>query len=88
MITLDKPTKLNGLILIQELEAVGLSVQNVVDDGKGSILLDLPESAKSAAQTVINNHKGEDTIDPKIAARKAIFEKLGLTEEEAVILLG
>lgn len=91
MLIFNKPVKLNGTRLINELKAVGLEVDSVVDNGSGSIYLELPDSDKSKAQKVVNDHKGEDIIDLKIAIKESAISKLaalGLTEEEAQLILG
>ena len=85
----NKPAQLNGVSLKDELAAVGIIVDEVVLDGSGNLVLDIAEKDKTKAEEVIADHKGEDTIDPKVAARASALAKLaalGLTESEIAAL--
>ena len=85
----NKPAQLNGVSLKDELAAVGIIVDEVVLDGSGNLVLDIAEKDKIKAEEVIADHKGEDTIDPKVAARASALAKLaalGLTESEIAAL--
>ena len=76
----DVPTQLNGEQLKQELNAE----QVYIDADKLVIDSDL---TKSEIQQVLSVHIPAPVID-KAAARQAILDRLGLTADEAAILLG
>ena len=85
----NKPAKLNGTTLKDELAAVGIIVNEVVLNGSGKLELQIADSDKTKAEQVIANHKGEDTIDPKVAARASALAKLaalGLSADEIAAL--
>ena len=85
----NKPTKLNGDTLTNELAAVGIVVTDVVLDGLGNLVLAIADKDKAKAEQVIANHKGEDTPDPKAAAKASALAKLaalGLTADEIAAL--
>jgi hypothetical protein len=85
----NKPAKLNGTRLTDELAAVGIIIDEVVLDGEGKLVLNIADNDKTKAEQVITNHKGEDIIDPKVAARASALAKLaalGLTESEIAAL--
>jgi hypothetical protein len=84
----NKPAQLNGVSLINELKAVGIIVDEVCVNGE-FLILEIADKDKSKAQQVINDHKGEDIIDPKIALRALALSKLaalGLTADEIASL--
>ena len=84
-----QPTKLNGARLTHELAAVGIIVELVMVDGSGNLVLDIADKDKAKAEQVIANHKGEDTLDPKAAARALALAKLaalGLSADEIAAL--
>ena len=85
----NKPAKLNGTTLKDELAAVGIIVNEVVLNGLGELELNIAEKDKAKAEQVITDHKGEDTIDPKVAARASALAKLaalGLSADEIAAL--
>ena len=85
----NKPAKLNGATLTNELAAVGIVINEVVLNGSGKLVLDIADNDKIKAEQVIANHKGEDTIDPKVAAKASALAKLaalGLSADEIAAL--
>ena len=85
----NKPAKLNGNRLTNELAAVGIIVNEVVLDGSGKLVLDIADKDKTKAQEVLADHKGEDTPDSKAAARASALAKLaalGLSADEIAAL--
>ena len=89
MIQFNKPEKLNGEQLLDELKNAGIKVVNYpLIDGEGNFWLDVEEADKEKTAKIVGEHIGEDTSKIKAAARQAILDRLGLTEEEAKILLG
>ena len=85
----DKPVKLNGTRLTDELAAVGIIVHEVVLNGSGKLELNIAEKDKAKADQVLADHKGEDIIDPNIAMKASALAKLaalGLTPDEIASL--
>lgn len=80
MITVEIPEKLNGEQLSKEL---GGAILWINEDGLHI------QSDKSATQikAIVANHKPIDFTAAKEAAKAALLEKLGITEEEAKLLL-
>lgn len=65
MISFDKPQKLDGAILIAELESAGIAVESnrlgvkcPTIDGAGVLWLPISEADKDAAALVVAAHKG------------------------------
>jgi len=97
MTTYPKPTNLNGAELIAELEAAGISINRVQDNGDETITLDT-DNAK--AKAIVAKHDGtviapELSIAQKLQSvglnldelKAALLERLGISEEEAKLLL-
>jgi predicted ATPase with chaperone activity len=90
MIKFDKPTNLNGAELLDELAAVGVIVNaktSPVIDGNGDFWLDIPLSEKTKAEPIVAAHNGTLIAPDLLAQRQAILDRLGLTAEEAKLLL-
>jgi len=90
MITFTKPAQLNGYQLIDELEAVGVKIKSgtrIIINAQGELLIDIADKDKLKAETIIANHVGIDVVIDNSAAKAALLEKLGITAEEAVLLL-
>lgn len=89
MIQFNKPEKLNGEQLLDELKNAGVKIVDYpLIDGEGNFWLDVKETDKEKTAEIVQKHIGEDTSKIKVAARQAILDRLGLTEDEAKILLG
>jgi len=95
MIKFTKPNQLNGTQLIAELKAIGVIVNEKTSpllDGNGEFWLDIESKDETKAKAIVDAHIGIDTAQAeataKAAQRQAILDRLGLTEEEARILLG
>ena len=76
MIQFDRPKNLNGAELLQELITAGINISedksSMLDNGEGSLLLDISDADKSAAATIVKNHNGtmiapEQSLDDKLA---------------------
>lgn len=85
------PTQLNGTQLREELRAAGVEIS----DGSGSIvvindemILDIADKDAAKAEKVVVAHVGIDQEDPAVAVKAALLERLGITAEEAALLLG
>ena len=90
MIKLNKPENLNGEELVQELLNAGIEVNTETSplvDGNNDLWLDIDVNDESKAIKIVANHNGT-TIVPNLAVkRQALLAKLGITEEEAKLLL-
>jgi hypothetical protein len=94
MIQFNKPVNLNGEELIVELESAGVSVipdeRNIKApfiDGSGNFWLDIAESDTTTATLIVAAHNGTTAAPDNSASKAALLEKLGITEEEAKLLL-
>ena len=87
MIQFNRPQNLNGAELIEELEAVGVVVNDLpIIDGNGNFWLDISENDAVKAAAVVQKHNGtivapEPTIEAKLAS-------VGLTIEGLKSALG
>ena len=91
MIKFNKPESLNGEQLIAELKAIGVIVNEKTSpliDGNGDFWLDIPSKDKSKAESIVQSHVGIDTTKEIAAQRQAILDRLGLTADEAKLILG
>ena len=88
MIEFNKPENLNGSELLLELKVGGIVVTSPPTiDGEGKFWLDLSESDKEKAMPIVAAHNGR-TIAPNTAAEKQqILDQLGITAEQAKLLL-
>ncbi len=88
MIKFDKPTNLNGAELIDELNVAGVNVKNRPLDDGFNLWLDINSKDEAKTKAIVDAHNGT-TIAPDLSAqRQAILDRLGLTAEEAQLLLG
>lgn len=91
MITFTRPQNLNGYELRQELRIAGVeisdSIQSVslLDD---NLFLEIQESDREKADQVVAAHNGTTIAPDKAAEKQAILDRLGLTADEAALLLG
>jgi hypothetical protein len=93
MIKFDKPAKLNGSELLDELNAGNVAITTPpLIDGNGDFFLDIAEKDKAKATAIVAAHEGTTELPDNsaaIAAQKAaLLAKLGITEDEARLLLG
>lgn len=89
MIQFDKPENLNGFELVAELEAKGIKViEPLVIDGNGDFWIDINEKDKTKAKTVVDAHNGTTNAPDLSVQRQNILDRLGLTADEASLLLG
>ena len=74
MIQFTKPTKLNGVELLAELNAAGVAItQSPMVDGAGNFWLDIAETDKAKATSIVAAHNGtivapEQSIEDKLAS--------------------
>jgi hypothetical protein len=91
MIKFDKPQNLNGAELIDELKAIGVIVNAETSpfiDGNGDFWLDIPTANKKKAEPIVAAHNGTVIAPDLLAQRQAILDRLGLTADEAKLILG
>ena len=82
-----KPEKTNGFQLKDELAKVGIVINDIWDDGDGFLSIEIDEKFESKALEVTAKHIGIDPVEKLNSQRSAILEKLGITAEEAKLLL-
>ena len=94
MIQFNIPENLNGKELVEELEAAGVDVipdeKNIkapVIKGDGTFWLNINLEDESKASPIVAAHNGTTIAPDNSAAKAALLEKLGITEEEARLLL-
>lgn len=89
MIKFNRPENINGTELIAELKAVGVKVNDFpLLDGNGDFWLDIAAKDEAKAAEIVAAHNGTIVAPDNSAARQAILDRLGLTAEEAQLLLG
>jgi len=89
MIQFTQPKSLNGAQLVEELETAGVAVTGRPSiDGDGVLWLNVPTKDKAKAETIVGAHVGIDQTPAIEAQRKALLERLGLTADEARLLIG
>jgi hypothetical protein len=83
-----KPANLNGEELINELNAAGVAIVKPPSlDGEGILWLEIKSDDKSKAKKVVAEHNGTTQAPDRSAEKAALLEKLGITSEEAALLL-
>ena len=88
MIQFTKPINLNGKELLVELNNANVTITNLpMIDGSGNFWLDIAESDVTTATSIVAAHNGTTVAPDNSAAKAALLEKLGITEEEARLLL-
>lgn len=92
MISFTKPQNLNGTELRDELNAGGVVIsyapESVSIDEDGALVLDIDSKDESKAQAIVSAHNGTTVAPDKTAEKSALLAKLGITKEEAQLLLG
>jgi hypothetical protein len=91
MIKFTKPAILNGSQLIQELKSENIDINEDTSpfiDGNGDFFLDIDVKDVAKATEIVAVHIGIDESVAKTTARQAILARLGITSEEAQLLLG
>ena len=88
MIQFTKPENLNGVELLAELKAGGVAISAwPLIDGAGDFRLDIPEADKAKAAPIVAAHNGTTIAPDNSAAKAALLAKLGITADEAKLLL-
>ena len=88
MIQFTKPINLNGTELLAELNAEGVSItESAMIDGEGNFWLDIAEADKAKATPIVAAHNGTVIAPDTSAAKAALLAKLGISADEAKLLL-
>lgn len=91
MIKFDKPNSLNGSQLCRELVAAGIKIDDPLDtcsiDEYGDFWLKIDKKDEVKAKPIVAAHVGVDEAAFKAAAKAELLIRLGITEEEAKLLL-
>ena len=87
MIEFNKPTNLNGKELLEELAAGGVIVTGRIEVELEILRLDITEADKAKAEKVVAQHNGTTLDVDRSAEKAALLERLGITAEEAALLL-
>jgi hypothetical protein len=91
MITFIKPENLNGTELRAELNAAGVVISNapesVTIDENGNLVLDIAEIDKDKATPVVDAHNGTTQAVDRTTEKQEILDQLGITAEQAKLLL-
>lgn len=85
MAQFTKPKKFNGQRLINELEAIGITITGRIRQIGDDVLEFTHDGDDIEIQKVLDVHKGEDIPSPRISAISKL-RALGLTEEEIAAL--
>ena len=91
MIKFNKPENLNGAELVAELKAKNIIVNEQTSpfvDGNGDFWLDIPSKDEAKAKPIVDAHNGTTVAPDRSVQRQAILDRLGLTADEAKLLLG
>jgi hypothetical protein len=89
MIKFNRPENLNGAELLAELNAGNVKItQPPLIDGAGDFWLDIDSKDQTKAKAIVDAHNGTLVAPDLSAKRQAIFDRLGITAEEAQLLLG
>ena len=88
MIQFTKPANLNGTELIEELAQANINIIGL-PMVEGEILkLNISEADAANAAVIVAAHNGTTVAPDNSAAKAALLDKLGITAEEAKLLLG
>ena len=88
MIKYNKPINLNGEELLAELNAGGVAItQPPFDDAQGNLWLDIAKTDEAKATPIVAAHNGTTVAPDTSAAKAALLARLGMTADEAKLLL-
>jgi len=85
MATFTKPENLNGAELKQELAAINIEVNSIQDNLDGTISFETDE--ETLAADIVSKHNGTIIAPDNSANKAALLSKLGITADEAKLLL-
>jgi hypothetical protein len=87
MIQFTKPINLNGAELVDELKAGGVSVTGWPKLDGDVFSLDIPDADKAKAAPIVAAHNGTIIPPDNSADKAALLTRLGITADEAKLLL-
>ena len=87
MIQFTKPANLNGTELIEELAQANINIIGLPMVENEILKLDISEADTANATAIVAAHNGTVIAPDLSAAKAALLAKLGITEEEAQLLL-
>lgn len=87
MIKFNKPDKLNGEQLRNELIAVGVIINSSPQVEGNDLYLDIVAKDETKAKKIVDNHIGVDIIKPELTFEEKL-ENLGLDLEDLKTALG
>jgi hypothetical protein len=89
MIKFDKPENLDGAELLNELNAAGVIITEppTIDENQ-DFWLNIASTNKIKTAAIVAAHKGTPVAPDNSAAKAAVLAKLGITADEAKLLLG
>jgi len=79
------PENINGTQLKAELIAAGITVGRIYIDENGKLNIDIKEADKAKTQKILAVHDGLTISVP--LTKSELLAKLGITEDEAKLLL-
>lgn len=89
MIKFIKPENLNGVELLAELNAGKVKItEPPLIDGNGDFWLDIASKDEAKAKAIVDAHNGTTIAPDFTTQRQAILDRLGLTADEAKLILG
>ena len=89
MIKFNRPTNLNGTELLNELNNGKVKITEPPTlDGNGDLWLNIDPKDQAKAKSIVDAHNGTVVAPDLTSTRQAIFDRLGLTADEAKLLLG
>ena len=87
MIEFTRPTNLNGKQLLEELTAGGVTVTGRPEVELEILRLNIKSGDKTKAEKIVSDHNGEIIIPDRSAEKNVLLQKLGITADEAKLLL-
>ena len=87
MIEFNKPTNLNGKELLEELASGGVAVTGRPEVELEILRLNIKPTDKAKAEEIVAAHNGNLIIPDRSAEKAALLERLGITADEAALLM-
>jgi hypothetical protein len=88
MFSHKKPKSLNGHQLKKELNDAGVEIENAsIGVEYDQLVFIITEGDEKTALEIVKKHEGIDGWNPNAVAKSAILDRLGLTDDEAKLLL-
>jgi hypothetical protein len=81
------PAQLNGVQLQKELKNAGVVLKDYPRLVNGVLILDIDVKDETKAAAIVKAHVAVDNSAELAAAKNAVLQKLGITADEAALLL-